>query len=176
MRRRVARGHALGTEPLELSHSPEMTSERPREPRRGVAPRLVRPVEDRLRHLEQTAWLTRRPRVGQIKRRCVCHRCNEQLDLGDANRLTLGPRCDLADLVREPVQIVLPDELNEQRAGVRVGLYSRMPKPFRDPGDTNSLGGVVQEHVACLRAQLRERGVLLHLEPDEGQHGSRRGG
>ena len=162
-------------EPLQLPHPREVAVERRREPRRRVAARLVGAVEHRLRQLEQLPGLALCPGIGERERRHVGDRRDELLDLGHADRLALRPGRDLVDLVREAVEILLADVLDQERARVRLGLDAGLPEALGDPGDPASLGDVVEQQVAALRARLRDRRVLLHLEPDEREHGVGRG-
>ena len=115
------------------------------------------------------------PGVGERERRHVGERRDELLDLGHADRLALRPGRDLVDLVREPVEIFLADVLDQERARVRLGLHPGLPEALGNPGDPAALGDVVDQQVAGLRTRLRDRSVLLDLEPDEREHGVGRG-
>ncbi len=123
--------------------------------------------------LEKPPRMALGPGVREREGRHVSNRRDELLDLGHPDRLTLGPGRNLADFVRESVKILLADIFDEQRARVGLGLHARLPKAFRNPGDAPSLGHVVQQHVTGLRACFRDGGVLLHLEPDHGEHAVR---
>ena len=74
---------------------------------------------------------------------------DELLDLGHADRLALGPRRDLVDLVREAVEVVLADVLDQERARIGLGLDPGLPEALGDPGDAAALGDVVDQEVAA---------------------------
>ena len=102
-------------------------------------------------------------------------RRDELLDLGHADRLALRPGRDLVDLVREPVEIVLADVLDQERARVRLGLHAGLPEALRDPGDPASLGDVVDRAGRRpSRTPSRSRASFFTSSPTSGEHGVRR--
>ena len=135
--------------------------------RRGLSER----PKIRLRELEQLSRVASGPGVCERERRHIGDRRDELLDLGDSDGLALRPGRDLVDLVREPVQVVFTDQLHQQGTGVGFGLDPGLTELLRHPGNATSLRDVEEQQVADLRACLGERRVLLHLEPDQGEHG-----
>ena len=139
--------------------------------RRGLSACPKHPLSD----LEQRPGTAPCPSVREREGRDLGHRSHELLDLGHPYRLALRPRRDLGDLVREAVEVVLADVLDQERTGIGLGLDPGLPEALGDPADAASLGHVVEQEIACLRARLGERAVLLHFEPYESEHGVRSG-
>ena len=172
--RSVPRRNTLLGKPLELTHPVEVPVQCRCEPRSRVASRLVGSLEHRLAEIEQPPLVALGPCVRERERGDVGDRGDELFDLGHPDRLALSPRGDLRDLVREPVEILVSDVLHEERARVGLRLDARLTEPLGHPRDATSLGDLEEQEVTDPRTRLGDRGVLLQLEADQGEHGVRR--
>src|SRR5206468_1940023 len=94
----------------------------------------------------------------------------ERVDVALTDLGARGPRRQLVDLGLELVEVVA-DELDEPRARLvcrtRADARELLARPLREV----ALRHVVDEHVARLRARLRERRVALHLRAVQGEYG-----
>src|SRR5665809_75016 len=152
-----------------------MRSERAGKSRCRIAARLRLALEDRFARFQRASGVASGPGVGQGEDRHGGRSRTQELDLALADRLACRPGRELVHLLGERVEILLPDELEEQGAGLRLGSDSALRELLGDPALYRLLRHRKLEDGARFRALLPEGRRLPDGLADEREHRRRRG-